>query len=62
MNIEQQMTKVKNSLEGKSFDELAAHFEEWDASGHYNVTIDSMLMDLMEVADEERFIEWASNY
>lgn len=60
MNIEQQMTKVKNSLERKSFEQLAAHFEEWDASGHYNVTIDDMLMDLMIAADEDKFMAWAA--
>lgn len=56
------MDEVRKNLEGKTFDQLATHFKEWEESGHFNVEIDNMLMDLMEVADEERFIEWASNY
>lgn len=62
MNIKEQMAKVKSELEGKTFDQLADHFREWEASGHYNAEIDNMLMDLMEAADEKRFIEWANNY
>lgn len=62
MNIKKQMNEVRKNLEGKTFDQLATHFKEWEESGHFNVEIDNMLMDLMEVADEERFIEWASNY
>ena len=62
MNFKKLLNDVKKSLEGKSFDELVEVFKEWEASGYYNVEIDNMLMDLMEVADEERFIEFASNY
>ena len=62
MNIKKQMDEVRKNLEGKTFDQLVTYFNEWEASGHYNVEIDNMLMDLMEAADEERFIEWANNY
>ena len=62
MNIKNQMEKVKKDLKGKSFDELAKHFKEWEECGYYNIEIDNMLMDLMEAADEKRFIEWANNY
>ena len=62
MNFKKLLNDVKESLEGKTFDELAEVFKEWDESEYYNVEIDNMLMDLMEVADEERFIEWANNY
>ena len=62
MNFKKLLNDVKESLEGKTFDELVEVFKEWDNSEYYNVEIDNMLMDLMEVADEERFIEFASNY
>ena len=62
MNFKKLLNDVKESLEGKNFDELAEVFKEWEASDHYNAEIDNMLMDLMEAADEERFIEWANNY
>ena len=62
MNFKKLLNDVKESLEGKTFDELAEVFKEWDESEYYNVEIDNMLMDLMEAADEERFIEWANNY
>ena len=62
MNIKKQMDEVRKNLEGKTFDQLVTYFKEWEESGHYNVEIDNMLMDLMEAADEERFIEWANNY
>ena len=62
MNFKKLLNDVKESLEGKTFDELVEVFKEWDNSGHYNIEIDNMLMNLMEVADEERFIEFASNY
>lgn len=62
MNFKKLLNDVKESLEGKTFDELAEVFKEWDDSEYYNVEIDNMLMDLMEAADEERFIEFANNY
>ena len=62
MNFKKLLNDVKESLVGKSFDELAEVFKEWDESEYYNAEIDSMLMDLMEAADEDRFIEWANNY
>ena len=62
MNFKKLLNDVKESLEGKTFDELAEVFKEWDESEYYNTEIDNMLMDLMEAADEERFIEWANNY
>lgn len=62
MNIKKQFDKVKKSLEGKTFDQLVEHFKEWENSGHYNAAIDNMLMDAMEAADANRFIEWAENY
>ena len=62
MNFKKLLNDVKESLEGKTFDELAEVFKEWDEGEYYNVEIDNMLMGLMEVADEERFIEWAINY
>ena len=62
MNVKNLLNNAKKSLEGKSFDELVEVFKEWEASGYYNVEIDNMLMDLMEAVDEERFIEFASNY
>lgn len=62
MEFEKLLNNVKESLEGKSFDELAEIFKEWDESGHFNFEIDNMLMDLMEAADEKRFIEFADNY
>lgn len=62
MNFEKLLNDVKESLEGKTFDELAEVFKEWDNSGHFNAEIDNMLMDLMEAADEKRFIEFADNY
>lgn len=62
MNFQKQLNDVKESLEGKTFDELLEVFKEWEESGYYNVEIDNMLMDLMEAADEERFIEFANNY
>ena len=62
MNFKKLLNDVKESLEGKTFDELAEVFKEWDESEYYNVEIDNMLMGLMEATDEERFIEWANNY
>lgn len=62
MNFKKLLNDVKESLEGKTFDELAEVFKEWDNSEYYNVEIDNMLMDLMEAADEKRFIEFANNY
>ena len=62
MNFKKLLNDVKESLEGKTFDELAEVFKEWDESEYYNAEIDNMLMELMEAADEERFIEWANNY
>lgn len=62
MNFKKLLNDVKESLVGKTFDELAEVFKEWDESEYYNAEIDNMLMDLMEAADEERFIEWANNY
>lgn len=62
MNFKKLLNNVKESLEGKTFDELVEVFEEWDNSEYYNVEIDNMLMDLMEATDEERFIEFANNY
>lgn len=62
MNIKNQIDKVRKSLEGKTFDQLVEHFKEWEDSGYYNAAIDNMLMDAMESADENRFIEWAENY
>ena len=62
MNFKKLLHDVKESLEGKTFDELVGVFKEWDESEYYNVEIDNMLMDLMEAADEERFLEWADNY
>lgn len=60
MNIKEQMAKVKNDLEGKTFDQLAAHFDEWEESGYSNFEIDNMLMDLMIEADEDKFLAWAN--
>ena len=62
MNFKKLLNDVRESLEGKSFDELAEVFKEWDESEYYNEEIDNMLMNLMEAADEDRFIEWANNY
>ena len=62
MNFKKLLNDVKESLEGKTFDELLEVFKEWDNSEYYNVEIDNMLMDLMEAADEKRFIEFADNY
>lgn len=62
MNFKKLLNDVKESLEGKTFDELLEVFKEWDNSEYYNVEIDNMLMDLMEAADEKRFIEFANNY
>ena len=62
MNFKKLLNDVKESLEGKTFDELAEVFKEWDESEYYNAEIDNMLMELMEAADEDRFIEWANNY
>ena len=62
MNFKKLLNDVKESLEGKTFDELAEVFKEWEESEYFNVEIDNMLMDLMEAVDEERFIEWAKNY
>ena len=62
MNFKKLLNDVKESLEGKTFDELVEVFKEWDNSEYYNVEIDNMLMDLMEAADEKRFIEFANNY
>lgn len=62
MKFEKLLNNVKESLAGKTFDELAEVFKEWDESGHFNFEIDNMLMDLMEAADEKRFIEFADNY
>ena len=62
MNLEELLKLVEEHLEGKTFDELVEIFKEWDESGHFNFEIDNMLMDLMEAADEERFIEFANNY
>ena len=62
MNFKKLLHDVKESLERKTFDELVEVFKEWDESEYYNVEIDNMLMDLMEAADEERFLEWADNY
>ena len=59
MNIKNQIEKIKESLEGKTFEQLAEHFEEWEGSGYYNIDIDNMLMDLMIEADEDKFIAWA---
>lgn len=58
MNIKEQMNKVKESLKGKSFEQLAAHFKGWEESGHYSIEIDDMLMDMMIEADEEKFLTW----
>ena len=62
MNFKKLLNDVKENLEGKTFDELAEVFKEWEESGYFNVEIDNMLMDLMEAVDEERFIEWTKNY
>ena len=62
MNFKKLLNDVKESLEGKTFDELVEVFKEWDENDYYNAEIDNMLMGLMEVADEKRFIEWANNY
>ena len=62
MNFKKLLNDVKESLVGKTFDELVEVFKEWDESEYYNAEIDNMLMELMEAADEERFIEWANNY
>lgn len=62
MEFKQKLNMIKESLAGKTFDELAEVFKEWDESGHFNFEIDNMLMDLMEAADEKRFIEFADNY
>ena len=62
MNFKKLLNDVKESLVGKTFDELAEVFKEWDESEYYNEEIDNMLMNLMEAADEDRFIEWANNY
>ena len=62
MNFKKLLNDVKESLEGKTFDELLEVFKEWDNSEYYNVEIDNMLMELMEEADEKRFIEFANNY
>lgn len=62
MNVKNLLSNVRESLVGKTFDELAEVFKEWDESEYYNAEIDNMLMGLMEAADEERFIEWANNY
>ena len=62
MNFKKLLNDVKESLAGKTFDELAEVFKEWDESEYYNAEIDNMLMGLMEAADEKRFIEWADNY
>lgn len=62
INFKKLLENVKESLEGKTFDELAEVFKEWEESGYYNIEIDNMLMNLMEAADEKRFIEFANNY
>ena len=62
MSVENELYKAKASLKGKTFDELVEVFKEWDNSGYYNADIDNMLMELMEEADEKRFIEFAENY
>ena len=62
MNFKKLLNDVKESLVGKTFDELVEVFKEWDESEYYNEEIDNMLMNLMEAADEDRFIEWANNY
>ena len=62
MNFKKLLNDVKESLAGKTFDELAEVFKEWEESEYYNVEIDNMLMDLMEAADEDRFTEWANSY
>lgn len=58
MSFEKVLSDIKESIESKNFEQLAELFEEWDSSGHYNMDIDNMLMDLMIEADEDKFIAW----